>query len=263
MTTRIQERPNTQPQLIDKPVDGQLFVNGPTYDDVRQGALGDCYFVSSLSAIADVDPQRIRDAITINPDNTYSVRFFQNGKPVSVTVANDFLQTESGRLAYASSTDKGELWVSVMEKAYAQWKGGYQTIGKGGDPAKALAELTGVKSRSVIDMRTPAETLYADIRKALQNQEPVVAGTYPAPQSEYAPYGLVGSHAYTVVDAKEEQGQKYVVLRNPWGQVEWDGPGADHKNDGVFKMPIEDFQKLFAVVDYSGKSLTHPQNVKG
>ncbi len=240
---------------LDRPVPGRLFVDGPTFDDIRQGALGDCYFVSALSAIADVDPQFIRDSVKINPDNTFSVRFFQNGKPISVIVNNDFIHSPSGQLTYASSTDKGELWVSVMEKAYAQWKGSYQTIGKGGDPAKALAELTGIKSHVVVDQREPAAAIYSDIQKALQNHEPVVAGTYAGPQSEYTREGLVNSHAYTVIGVKENQGQKYVILRNPWGEVEWKGPGADKKNDGIFEMPIEDFQKMFDIVDYSRSSL--------
>ncbi|MBI3541323.1 MAG: hypothetical protein HY073_04220 [Deltaproteobacteria bacterium] len=248
-----------QTPAINGPVKGQLFVDGPAFDDIRQGTLGDCYFVSSLSAIADVDPQFIRDSVKINPDNTFSVRFFQNGKPVYVTVNNDFIHSPSGQLAYASSTDKGELWVAVMEKAYAQWRGGYQTIGKGGDPAKALAELTGVKSRAVLDGQISTEALYSNLQKALQNHEPVVAGTYPGPQNEYKQEGLVNSHAYTVIGVKEDLGQKYVVLRNPWGQVEWNGPGADKKNDGIFEMPIQDFQKMFDIVDYSRSSLLTAQ----
>ena len=31
---------------------GSLFVNGPTYSDIHQGAVGDCYFVSSLGELA-------------------------------------------------------------------------------------------------------------------------------------------------------------------------------------------------------------------
>lgn len=248
---------NTVTDIFDnKPTQGRLFVNGPTFDDIRQGSLGDCYFVSALSAIANVDPQFIRNSIKINPNNTFSVRFFQNGKPVFITINNDFIHDPSGRFTYASSTDKGELWVSVMEKAYAQWKGSYQTIGKGGDPAKALTELTGIKSHVIVDQRESMETLYSQIQKALQNSEPIVAGTYPGPQNKYSRDGLVNSHAYTVIGVRENQGQKYITLRNPWGEVEWNGPGADKKNDGTFEMPLRDFHKMFSVVDYSGSSLT-------
>jgi hypothetical protein len=53
-------------------------------------------------------------------------------------------------------------------------------------------------------------------------------------------------HVYTVLGAVEEGGAKYVQLRNPWGSSE---PGADGKNDGIFKMKLEDFTKLYQGVD--------------
>ena len=36
-----------------------VFVDDPTPDDVKQGGLGDCYFLSTLSCIAEVS-NRIR-----------------------------------------------------------------------------------------------------------------------------------------------------------------------------------------------------------
>src|SRR5262249_51453356 len=203
------------------PVEGELFINGATFDDVRQGAIGDCYFVSSLSAIAEADPQWISGAIQSNPDNTFTVRFFRRGKPVYVTVDNEFLHSKSGRLVLGSSTDKGELWVAVMEKAYAKWKGGYQNIGQGGNPATALSEITGVSSRLILDAAISEESLYSKLQTMLEHHEAVVAGTYSGPHNVYAKDHLVTSHAYTILGVKEEDDQKYVVLRNPWGNTEW------------------------------------------
>ena len=42
-----------------------------------------------------------------------------------------------------------------------------------------------------------------------------------------------------------------VVLRNPWGNGE---PGADGKDDGVFEMPLADFQRNYGVyISTTGK----------
>ena len=240
-----------KPALEYGPIKGELFVDGVSADDIRQGALGDCYFVSSLSAIAGIDPQWICDSIQSNPDNTFTVRFFRYGKPIEITVDNEFLHSPSGRLVYGSSTDKGELWIAVMEKAYAQWKGGYERIGQGGNPAKALYELTGVRGHLLLDGSMAAEELFQRLKEGLENHQALVAGTYSGPEQIYNEDNLVTSHAYTVIGVKEEDEQQYVVLRNPWGKVEWNGEGADKRNDGTFKMPIEAFQRMFNLVAYT------------
>jgi len=35
--------------------------------------------------------------------------------------------------------------------------------------------------------------------------------------------GFIGSHAYAVLEAWEEGDLKLLKLRNPWGEVEWEG----------------------------------------
>merc|ERR1712137_238288 len=39
--------------------------------------------------------------------------------------------------------------------------------------------------------------------------------------------GIVPGHAYTILAAKEFQGQRLVRLRNPWGNFEWLGDWGD------------------------------------
>ena len=53
-----------------------------------QGLLGDCYFLSALSVLAE-EPERIRNVFITqegNVDGKYSVKWHQNGLPVTVTV---------------------------------------------------------------------------------------------------------------------------------------------------------------------------------
>jgi hypothetical protein len=51
----------------------------PTFQDVNQGYVGDCYFVSSLGEVALKDPSAIENMISSNGNGTYGVRFFVNG----------------------------------------------------------------------------------------------------------------------------------------------------------------------------------------
>src|SRR5271165_3193841 len=96
----------------------------PTIQDVNQGYLGDCYFMSSLGEVALKDPSAIENMISSNGNGTYSVRFFVGGQPDYVTV-NSQLPVMSGyRWANGSQLEfangKTDDWVALVEKAYAE-----------------------------------------------------------------------------------------------------------------------------------------------
>lgn len=246
----IQEPPLAAGPIQNLPINGQIFVNGPSPNDVKQGQIGDCFFLASLASVADSNPQFIKDSIKQNEDGTFTVRFFdQKGHPSYVTVANKFAQDSDG-LILASSTNKKEMWVAIMEKAYAKWEHGIKNI-DGGYPAQALTDITGhSKNDDIFNRSERANTLFKKIKEAADQNQPMAAGTYPD-NPHYEEMGLVPSHAYTILGAKEEAGKKYILLRNPWGEGEWQGRGADTRNDGVFKMPAEDYEKYFQVTTIS------------
>lgn len=75
--------------------------------------------------------------------------------------------------------------------------------------------------------------------------------------------GLIGMHAYTVIGAKEFDGIKLVLVRNPHGRNEWSGDWSDNSdlwtaelkegfgftwedgNDGLFWISMDDFYTFF------------------
>src|SRR5205085_5846272 len=72
-----------------KPAAGTLFgAAGPSFIDVEQGSLGDCWYMADLEEVAFKSPSLIRDMFIDNGDYTYTVRFFRNGSdtPDYVTV---------------------------------------------------------------------------------------------------------------------------------------------------------------------------------
>jgi hypothetical protein len=218
---------------------------------VVQGSIGDCYLVSAFSSLAASDPELISKAITDHKDGTYSVRFFEkdtNGqfKPVTVTVDSDIATDFGTRNKYAKARDGNEQWVTVLEKAYAQWKGGYEAIGNGGRAGDVFEALSGKRSTWTSTTYTPADRIYQSISTAVAAKRPVTAGTFGKDSGvDYSGTGVYAWHAYTVLGASEDQGTKYVQLRNPWGNTE---PGSDGKDDGIFKMKLDDFMKLYSTV---------------
>jgi len=194
-------------------------------DDLSQGPIGDCYLVASIAAIALQNPQFIEKHITVNRDGSYSVVFYQDGKPISVIVkAEDFHGLDP------HSLDHGELWPLIYEKAYAKLHGGYSKIGKGGWPSTTLEELTGHKSQVYRGNNFQNLTLKT-LDHALKEGKAIVVGTLP----NTSELGLVGKHAYYVDRVDPEHG--IVYLRNPWG---WDR--------GEVKVPFKEFSKALQCV---------------
>lgn len=113
---------------------GQLFVNRPSETDVKQGIVGDCYFLAAVASIAGKEPEVIENMFKDNGDGTWTVTFLQTVtadiKYNHYLVVDRMLPTDSsGYACYASMngtiTGKyddptNELWVSLLEKAYVQ-----------------------------------------------------------------------------------------------------------------------------------------------
>ena len=177
--------------------------SGPSYKDLEQGKLGDCYFVSALGTIADASPQAIKNMFIDNGDGTYTVRFFTaKGAADYVTVNTALPQflsvsttshptpvpkdgtTPSSRpnittwLAYEDLGVDNSLWLPLAEKAYAEWD---ETGAEGRGGVNAYRDIANGKSGDVYSQVLNA---YSTIQWALWNVDPqgVVAGQKPPPQ---------------------------------------------------------------------------------
>lgn len=187
------------------PADGAIDFDSPV-----QGALGDCYVIASLSALAGTHPNIITDAIEGQGQSSLLVR----GRSVANTLPVD---KGNGEQIFATSDGHSTTWAGHLEKAYAQEQGGYPAIGNGGWPRDVLRWLTG-KPGSTIDPAWISDSeLAGRLRGASEN--PTVAYTY-RPKSgsaidlEMAGAGVIPGHAYSV-RGLDDQGR--VLLHNPWG----------------------------------------------
>jgi hypothetical protein len=236
---------------------GPLFIDGPDPGDVRQGAIGNCYFPAAMAAIAHTDADAIKNMIKENGDGTYTVTFFDNlyrNPPTKkeVTIDGDLYSRSWGGPIYGSSLggsttkDKMELWYPLIEKAYAQWKGSYESIGNGGISGDVMAAVLGKDDRYTSLGWASPDDVFKKIKEAETNKWPATAGTHGKDRADiYTNTGVYANHAYSVLGAVEENGVKYVKLRNPWGQSE---PGYDGKNDGFFKLELDKFMKLYSSI---------------
>ncbi len=225
-----------------RPANGSLFVNGISERDVSQGAIGDCYFLAALASVAKSNPAILRDAIAQNADGTVTVTFHANGKKVPITVDADLPALDLPLIdranIFGGSTTPGELWPALVEKAYAQWKGGYSAIGNGGWMAPALEAITGAPARDYRLAGLKAEQVATLIEAAAAQGRPMTASTDGNPGLR----DLVENHAYSVFGVVRHDGEAWVQLRNPWASSE---VGRDGQLDGSFMLRATDFVKHF------------------
>lgn len=115
----------------------------PNALQVNQGGLGDCWFMSSLAALAQANPQAIMDMVRDNGDGTYTVMLFFPDEWQAVVVDADFPVGSDGRPLFAGKDDYCDaLWPLLVEKAAAQLAGGYENL-ENLHPMLAMTVLTG------------------------------------------------------------------------------------------------------------------------
>jgi WXG100 family type VII secretion target len=246
---------------------GELFITDPGDgraihpSDAKQGAIGDCFFVTSLAVVAEQNPELIKKMVKQNANGTYTVTFYQEQggflgigseiKPTQITVSPDFPSGERVEKGKASPVDphirpndvadgKQEIWAMVVEKAYAQWKGhgnsaaGYTTLDEGGHTSDVLFALTGQKSSN----NSPDHYSLKDLARMEHEGYAVTLSSLSKDDASKKPLyknGLVANHAYYITDVDEKNGT--VTIQNPWG---WD----DYKKTVPYKDLQDNFRQI-------------------
>ena len=177
--------------------------------DITQGLLGDCYLLASLAALAE-QPKRVKDIFlskSVTRSGAYAVRLYVNGEPQDVVVDDSFPYDETPEVdtyAFSRQSIDREIWVQVLEKAYAKVFGSYEAI-EGGKPYQAFYTLTGFPSDCVYHKGVDQDSLWERIREAAAKDLPMVASVNSVvlnQASEIKANGLADHHAYTLLTAR-------------------------------------------------------------
>ncbi|KAJ3507029.1 hypothetical protein NLJ89_g6535 [Agrocybe chaxingu] len=246
-------------QIFDNP---QFFVNGAaSSNDIIQGALGDCWFLSALATVSTA-PGLVEKFCVARDEKVgvYGFIFFRDNAWVTVII-DDMLYTrvpkyeelksseqelyhfdkdtynkaarKGGKsLYFAKSGTAGETWVPLIEKAYAKLHGNYSHI-LGGQECDAIEDLTGgvstvLQSKDILDIDRFWDEELSRANKdrlfgcSFNNLDSTRSGVTGAKVQ-----GLIGNHAYSVLRAVFCKDKRFVVVRNPWGKSEWTGRWSD------------------------------------
>ncbi len=289
--------------------DTPLFAHEPTINDLRQGKVSNCWMVAGTTAVINQNPDAIKDCMRDNGDGTVTVRLYksQDGvpTPMYIKVTKEVPKLVTGGSIHTS----GALWMQILEKAAAfvgykkptelDENAGYDALwhGKQGNWIFALTgryeeriinsargsvlvegdlflgEVEGFSKQKSTSMGSDdhhlkSETFQIELfNQLIHARENGKIFTYGSKMSNTP--GMTTGHAYTVVSAGEDMDGRFVLLRNPYGNMsaKYNDNGELEQTDswftssmnetcGMFKISYEDFLKNcgeLSIIDMNGE----------
>lgn len=184
-------------------------------NDVKQGQLGNCYYLSAIASIAEVNPDFFKSVIeeVSNQKNNYKILFYlenkeKKGYKKHEVVVDSDLPSLDNKPYYAGKGDS-ELWVMLLEKALAKLFGHYESV-ESGSPDFSLSLLTG-KETETIDLSTISEDDLLQKLTENESSRPIVFGT----KSKTSDPNVIESHGYYLIGINKDNSLK---LGNPHGE---------------------------------------------
>ena len=222
-----------------------LFDGDPDVLSVRQGLIGDCWFLAALVALGLRDPVEVRKLIRpAKSAGKFIVKFPGVAGEITVSKPTD------GELAIFALANG--LWLPVLEKSYGAAanrdalffvESSDVDAVDGGDFISTGIEVMSGRSTDMDVLSTTFETTTRDkLKDAMAKKKLVTAGVRGELLGQsLRDNGLPMGHAYTVMgfDPKSDK----LKLRNPWGHV-----GLPFGE--VFEQTITEFDASFSMIAY-------------
>lgn len=261
---------------------GRFFNEAAEFFDPIQGAVANCYLIAAMASVAWARPYNIMHQTRATGTNqqqfTNKIRFYHHQTHASTDIEvtdNILLRISNNQPMYARSSEAGETWPAIYEKAFAKWETGTNsdqpdiTATAWGSPSRAVSELTGLTHFSHKSTDHTAKELWDIVRaNSLSHRtfNPMVASTYSSGDATpdkvvYSDANLVASHAYSILGWDYRDNKRYIILRNPWGSTEatagtttgtvymydisWWRPITLADPDGVFALRDTVFKQYF------------------
>ena len=240
-------------------------------DDIKQGIIGNCYFLCVLSSFAK--RPEIYDKIFIDKkikvNGIYQLRFIINGIP-QIILVDDYFPTVNNEFIFAQNSN--EFWVQLLEKAWAKINLSYaNTIA--GIPYEVFNCLSEAPCENISHQRYTKDFVWNELRRAKREGFYITCNTKYLSKEQEDNEGLISGHSYAIIDLFEfnvaynkgtiyesdyenitfkcsqtkkgenSENNKDNILRimkiyNPWAWFEWKGKFNDNDDESWNKIPL-------------------------
>jgi uncharacterized protein YukE len=234
---------------VDVPGDVREDPDAGDPGDIRQGQIGDCWLLAGIGSVAQtLEREGKLDEFLAehmrpvgDPPTHWVVTLYEDGEPVDVTV--EAKSVDGG----VRGADGQPNWLSIYERAAAEHRGGSYDDIDGGYSSDAMELMTGKSADK------DGELDLEEIEDKLGEGEAVSVGSQDTKDEDFDWFwesdevsrtDVVPNHAYMVVDVKtNDDGEKVVVLANPWGPAGGDLDG-EHKS-GTLELTEDEYKENF------------------
>lgn len=252
-----------------------LFGDKLSIDDIEQGNLGNCYFMSSISAIAKYPKliEKLFGTETLNKKGFYELTLFLDGEWQKVIVDDNFpFSTETDKFCF-SKPKGGKIWVMLLEKAWAKVNGGY-TNTESSCLSDALLALTGFPTETLYfkpdkksedkeeDSNEKIYTAIEAFERICQDEKDSIIGCSSRNDIEkLSKVNMVDNHAHSLVKIYQDNKNNLnlLLVRNPWGSNKYIGNWSkfdeelikefkefnSSDNNGEFWIDLDSYEEYF------------------
>eukprot|EP00392_Amoebophrya_sp_AT5.2_P004955 g4964.t1 len=278
-------------------------------NDVARGALGNTWLLGALAAVAEfpgyLEENVFRNHLgsDLSPTSRYELRLYDLNAPAGgespldeaatapnargswvTVVVDDLVPAHEGRALFSKPTaNHNEIWLCLVEKAFAKKLGSYAALTRGdGNLALGWQSLVAnakchrfVKSKYMWDCGLGKGLDNNELWDSLKQWDKanfIIAVGLPHKRwASYRTDGLLQGYSYNVLathEVKDRSGREVraVLLRNPWGRASWTGTfwsvfkdcepdalleagiGRENAEDGLFYMKFDMDERSFVNV---------------
>ncbi|GAX81250.1 hypothetical protein CEUSTIGMA_g8682.t1 [Chlamydomonas eustigma] len=243
--------------IVWKRLTGAMYIPTSRTPKFLQSNMDNHQFLGALAAVS-LKQDLLLDLIVSDDhamQGAFTLQFYKHGCWHQVTVDNLLPcldDPDDPRVAFACSSNSGELWPSLLEKAYAKVHGSYYAL-EGGSIGDILVDLTGgVVTKYRLDTfegKKLAKTnaVWDQVCAALAGGSIIVCQGKSSRTEKAEPFlGLVRGKCYSVMEARGiPEGPLLLRLHCPWATGVWVGAWSNGSHE--WQLPtMQSHQSHFA-----------------
>ena len=216
---------------------------------MKEGKNG--FFIAALGAICDKSKEGVnvlKKFFSIpekTEEHAYGIYFYKNGERQLVLVDDFFPYDKDNNLFFYSLYGESEIWLPLIQKAWAKFKGGYDKILECTE-SEIFEALTGMESSRREINKYDRDILWKNLSDS--NEFPICARTIKKRLLSFDKLNKLGlnyDYNYILMNAFED-GKKKVKLRDPLYII---NNNNNQNNNGIVTIPYDAFLEYFDIIE--------------